>query len=90
MITGTLQLGMTINFSPSQLKCKVISMQIFGQSLDKAVPGDLISFNYERDPVNQHQRVRRGNVAIDAAKPLPKVVSFFVAQILILRMPGWE
>ena len=78
---------MTINFAPTLGKFKVKSIALFGQSISKAVPGDLISFEYERDPVT---RVRRGNVAIDASEPLPKAVSFFVAQILILQLPGWE
>ena len=80
---------MTVNFAPTEITTTVVSIETFGHHLDRGLPGDVIGFTFERDYIHAYQRVKRGNVVLDVKEQKSKFVSFFVAQILILQLPGW-
>ena len=84
--TGTLNVGKTVVFNPSQKSAEVKSIEMHHTMVDKAEPGDNVGFNVRGLAAVD---IRRGDVAgyTDSAPTFVRHDETFVGQISIMGIP---
>ena len=84
--TGTLNVGKTVTFNPSQKSAEVKSIEMHHTHVDKAEPGDNVGFNIRGLAADE---IRRGDVAgyTDTAPTFVRHDEHFVGQIQLMDIP---
>lgn len=83
---GTVNRGMKCCFGPTGRVAHVHSIEMHHQSLEKGLPGDVVSINCGRGV--SVKEIKRGDVASDNANDPATGCSSFTAQIIIMSHPG--
>lgn len=84
--TGILKPGMSLCFAPANVTTECKDVQVHGQNVEQAVPGDNVGFNLNR-PVSV-EGIRRGSVASSCENDPVKETKEFLGHIVILNYPG--
>ena len=84
--TGTLNVGKTVMFNPSQKSAEVKSIEMHHTMVPKAEPGDNVGFNVRGLAADE---IRRGDVAgyTDSAPTFVRHDEHFVGQIQLMDIP---
>jgi elongation factor 1-alpha len=84
--TGTLNVGKTVMFNPSQKSAEVKSIEMHHTMVPKAEPGDNVGFNVRGLAADE---IRRGDVAgyTDTAPTFVRHDEHFVGQIQLMDIP---
>ena len=84
--TGTLNVGKTVMFNPSQKSAEVKSIEMHHTMVPKAEPGDNVGFNIRGLAADE---IRRGDVAgyTDTAPTFVRHDEHFVGQIQLMDIP---
>jgi elongation factor 1-alpha len=82
---GVLKPGMPCCLAPSDICCKVGSIESHGTNLTEATAGDYVGFNLRSISVNE---VKRGHVASNNNDDPAKETKSFTANIIIMDHPG--
>lgn len=83
--TGTLKVGMSVKFVPSNVVTDVKSIEMHHEQLPEAGPGHNVGFNIKG--VNAKD-LRRGDVCSDAKNDPAKICENFTAQVIVIKHPG--
>ena len=84
--TGTLNVGKTVTFNPSQKSAEVKSIEMHHTMVPKAEPGDNVGFNIRGLAADE---IRRGDVAgyTESAPTFVRHDEHFVGQIQLMEIP---
>jgi len=82
--TGVLNPGMAITFAPNNVTAKCKSIEMHGNTLAKAFPGDQVGFNLDCLSIMD---LRRGFVASDSNNNPAKGTENFLAQVIVIGYP---
>jgi elongation factor 1-alpha len=83
--TGTIRPGMQAMFAPAGIVAEVKTVEMHGESLPEAGPGDNVGFSCSGVDAND---LRRGYVASDSESHPAHGVSSFEAQVIVMNHPG--
>lgn len=82
--SGVLKVGMGLLIAPSNLITEAKSVETHHNSLEQAIPGDVVGSNLKNIAANE---IKRGDVIGDIKNDPPKGCEYFVAQVIVINHP---
>jgi elongation factor 1-alpha len=84
--TGVLKPGMEVTFAPIWLNAEVKSVEMHHETLDEALPGDMVGFHVTNVPAKKP--LRQGYVASNSQHDPAMKVAEFTSHVIITNHPG--